>query len=83
MTRQYGNEKIIESMARTIKNDAEEIKRLRDLNKKIEKENNILFQALRVACKTLNVVCLTQDYMLGLGLNEQWFIKKAKENLKK
>ena len=44
--------------------------------------NDIYLQALKLACKTLNAVCMTQNYTLGLGQNEQYFIKKAKEILK-
>lgn len=61
----------------------EENEQIGKLIKQMDKDIHLLAEALRVACKTLNVVCLTQDYMLGLGLNEKWFIKKAKENLKK
>ena len=45
-------------------------------------ENEILLKALQLACKTLNAVCMTQNYTLGLGQNETYFFKKAKETLK-
>lgn len=45
-------------------------------------KNEMLFEALKLACKTLNAVCMTQNYTLGLGQNETYFIKKAKETLK-
>lgn len=69
--RQVGNEKI----------DSTEFACL-TINADLEKDNEILLQALRLACKTLYAVCVTQNYMLGLGLKEQYFIKKAKETLK-
>ena len=49
---------------------------------KIFIERDLLLQALKLACKTLNTVCMTQNYILGLGQNETYFIKKAKEILK-
>lgn len=48
----------------------------------MDKDLHIFSEALKLACKTLNAVCMTQNYTLGLGQNEQYFIKKAKETLK-
>lgn len=45
-------------------------------------KNDILQKALRLACNTLNAVCMTQNYTLGLGQSEKYFFEKAKEILK-
>ena len=50
---------------------------------KIFEERDILLQALRLACNTLATVCMTQNYTLGIGQGEKYFIKKAKEILNK
>lgn len=68
------------------------LERIEDLEEELYKSKRIIMfyknineinsKALTLACKTLNSVCMTQNYALGLGQDEKYFIKKAKENLK-
>ena len=72
--------KLINKLRNNFKKEYEQLNKI-----KAEKEaiNFLLMESLKLACKTLHNVCITQNYMLGLGQDEIYFINKGLENIRK